>query len=111
MATDLPDPSGSTVLINVFELAARHVELFVPGWRHRAETMAGQPGFQSARLYRALYSDSRFQLVNVAHWDTRDDLRNAVNDPAFRAGFATPGLRRGAVRAHPAVYREIVVQQ
>jgi heme-degrading monooxygenase HmoA len=112
MTTDkAPGLPGPAVLINVFEMAARDVELFVAGWRQRADMMAGQPGFISAHLYRALYSGTRFQLVNVAHWASRDDLRQAVIDPAFQARIATAGLRRGAVRAHPAVYREIVVHE
>src|SRR5438270_674205 len=100
-AVDAPGLIGPAVLINVIEMAARDVDLFVPGWRHRAEVMAGRSGFLSARLYRALDSDSRFQLVNVAHWASRDDLRRAVADPEFRAGSFTAGLPRGAVRAHP----------
>jgi hypothetical protein len=57
-------------LINVFEIATADLEAFVAQWEKRAALMCTKPGFRSFHLYRALSSDARFQLINVAEWDT-----------------------------------------
>jgi hypothetical protein len=69
MANEAPD-SGPITLINVFEIRPDDVEQFLQQWRERAEFLGRQPGFRSLRLHRALHPDSRFQLVNVAEWDS-----------------------------------------
>ncbi|MCP2287960.1 antibiotic biosynthesis monooxygenase family protein [Nocardia amikacinitolerans] len=56
--------------INVIELPADRIDEFVEQWRERASLMREAPGFRDVRLHRALLSDTRFQLVNVAHWDS-----------------------------------------
>ena len=72
-------------LINVFEVPAEHVDAFVANWRYRAELLSAKPGFLGTRLYRALSPGARFQLVNVASWESRE---------AFRAATANPDLYR-----------------
>jgi heme-degrading monooxygenase HmoA len=62
--------TGPITLINVFEIDSRDVELFLREWQERAQFMGRQPGFRSLRLHRALNPDSRFQLINVAEWDS-----------------------------------------
>ena len=101
MATE---SEGPITLINVFEIHARDVESFMEGWRERAEFMSTQPGFRSFRLHRALSPDSRFQLVNVAEWDSADALRAATADERFQ-NSARDSMGKFEVTAHPAVYR------
>lgn len=62
--------TGPITFINVFEIDHDKVEPFLEGWRERAEFMSKQPGFRSFRLLRALTPDARFQLVNVAEWES-----------------------------------------
>ena len=64
-------------MINSFEVDTEKLEAFVAGWRERAELMSKRPGFRSPRLHRALRPDARFQVVDVAQWDSTDAL-NAV---------------------------------
>jgi heme-degrading monooxygenase HmoA len=93
--------------INVFEISADDIDGFMAEWKERAEFMRTQRGFRSFRLYRALSPDARYQLVNVAEWDTADDLRAATSDERFQASI----LRSAAqydVSASPAVYRAAV---
>jgi heme oxygenase (mycobilin-producing) len=71
-------------LINVFEVPAERVDAFVDQWRVRAELMAAAPGFRDARLHRAVSAEARFQLVNVAHWDSEDDMKAALGNDEFR---------------------------
>jgi len=91
-------------LINVFEIAIADLEAFVVQWEKRAALMRTKPGFRSFRLYRALSSDARFQLINVAEWDTEQDLRAATSDDQFRASVQASSAPFD-VSAYPAVYR------
>jgi heme-degrading monooxygenase HmoA len=101
---------GPITVINVFEVPAGQVDRFIAWWRTRAEIMAAAPGFRDARLHRAVSSRARFQLVNVAHWDSQ-----AAHDEASGSGAAQDmirALREGPqlrVSANPATY-EVVVE-
>jgi heme-degrading monooxygenase HmoA len=85
--------------------AAGQVAEFIALWRARAEIMAAAPGFRDTRLHRAVSPRARFQLVNVAHWDSQADLEAAQGSSAFqdrvRALHDDPQLR---FSAYPAVY-------
>jgi heme-degrading monooxygenase HmoA len=95
---------GPVTVINVFEIPAGQVDKFIAWWHTRAQIMAAAPGFRDARLHRAVSSRARFQLVNVAHWDSKaahdkasasgpaqDKLRALREDPQMRA-FANPAI-------------------
>jgi len=96
---------GPITVINVFEVPAGQAGEFIALWRARAEIMAAAPGFRGTRLHRALSPQARFQLVNVAHWDSQADLEAAQGSRAFqdriRALREDPELR---FSAYPAVY-------
>jgi heme oxygenase (mycobilin-producing) len=91
-------------LINVFEIDSDDVELFLQEWRERARFMGRQPGFRSLRLHRALDPDSRFQLVNVAEWDSAEALQAATAQDFFQQSTQR-STQDFAVAAHPAIYR------
>jgi len=93
-------------LINVFEVTQDELDPFLADWRLRAEFMSRQPGCRSFRLHRALAPDSKFQLVNVAEWDSADALQAAVAQPEFQAGIRHAAETFTAV-AHPALYRVV----
>jgi heme oxygenase (mycobilin-producing) len=88
--------------INVFEVPADELDAFLANWVERAEIMSTQPGLRSFRLHRALSPDSRFQMINVAEWDSAEALQAATANPAFQASIraaaetfdvtASPGL-------------------
>ena len=94
-------------LINVFEIRQDDVESFLQEWRERAEFLGRQPGFRSLRLHRALSPEARFQLVNVAEWDSAEALQAATSH-----GFFQQSVRRSmdqfAVAAHPGIYRVVI---
>ena len=99
--------TGPVTLINVFEIQPEKLESFLAGWRERAALMSEQPGFQSLRLHRALSPDSRFQLVNVAQWQSEDALKAATAHEKFVASARRAADETG-VTAHPGVYRVAV---
>ena len=99
--------TGSVTLINVFEIEPDKLESFLAGWRERATLMSKQPGFRSLRLHRALSPDFRFQLVNVAQWQTADALHAATAQERFIEGVRRAGDETG-VTAHPGLYQVAV---
>jgi heme-degrading monooxygenase HmoA len=106
MANETPDAEAIT-LINVFEIRPDDVEQFLQEWRQRAQFLGRQPGFRSLRLHRALNVDSRFQLVNVAEWDSAEALQAATAQDFFQQS-AQRSVHQFAVAAHPAIYRVVI---
>jgi heme-degrading monooxygenase HmoA len=99
--------TGPITFINVFEIDPDKVDPFLDEWRARAEFMSKQPGFRSFRLHRALTPDSRFQLINVAEWETVDALRAATGQQHFQESIRR-SVQDFDVTAHPGVYRVAV---
>lgn len=83
-----PADAGPVTLINVFEIPAEQVDAFIEGWAERAKIMSTHPGFRDTRLHRALSPEGRFQLVNVAHWDSAESYAAARADDEFQASRA-----------------------
>lgn len=101
------DDAGVT-LINVVEMPADQIDKFMAGWKKRADIMSTLPGFRDYELHRALLPDSRFQLVNVAHWDSREAFEAAMTNPQFRSlRDAALGEMDFDVTASPALYRVV----
>lgn len=101
---------GPITVINIFEVPAEQVGEFIAQWRVRAEIMASAPGFRDTRLHRAVSPQARFQLVNVAHWDSQADLAAAQASGAFQERIRA--LREDAriqFAAHPALYEVAAV--
>jgi len=68
-------------------------------------TWPPRPGSGTQGLHQAVSAQARFQLVNVAHWDSQADLQAAQGSGAFqdriRALREDPQLR---FSAYPAMY-------
>jgi heme-degrading monooxygenase HmoA len=74
--------------VNVFEIAPEIVTEFAEGWAERARMMQEAKGFRAARLHRALSDQARFQLVNVARWDSLEAWQEAAGNSAMRTATA-----------------------
>lgn len=96
--------SEPVTFINVFEVPPDQLDEFFADWTKRAEFMSRQPGFRSYRLHRALSGESRFQLINVAEWDSAEALQTAVADPEFQAGIRG-AAERFDVQGFPGLFR------
>lgn len=100
---------AAVTFINVFEIPADQVDKFVAGWRERARIMSTQPGFRDYHLHQALATESRFQLVAVAHWDSSAAFESAIANPEFLSHMqeveSNPELN---VKRYPALYRVVV---
>jgi heme-degrading monooxygenase HmoA len=100
--------SGAVTLVNVFEIHPDEVDFFIEGWAERAKLMSKHPGFRDTRLHRALTRESRFQLINVAHWDNAKSYVAARKDPAFQ--LSREHIARGTPRvtSNAELYRVVV---
>ncbi|MGW4769249.1 DJ-1/PfpI family protein [Nocardia sp. NPDC004278] len=96
-----PTTEGVT-FVNAIELPAERIEEFVEQWRERAALMRTAPGFRDVRLHRAILPDARFQLVNIAHWDSVEACEAAGLN---RTVVASVDEARAIATAHPALYR------
>ncbi len=101
--------TSPVTLINVFEVPAEHVDVFIANWRERAALMREKPGFLDSRLDRALSAQTRFQLVNVAHWESREAYQAAIADTEFQARIsAVTAEAQVPISANPALYQVAV---
>lgn len=104
-----PAHNSPVTLINVFEVPTELVDVFIAQWRERAALMSTKPGFLDSRLHRALSSQTRFQIVNVAHWESREAWQAATADTEFQelisAVTADPQV---PISANPALYQVVV---
>lgn len=69
--------TAPVVLINVFEVTAGMEDDFIEWWKHHSEILKQEPGFLDAKLHRSQNPDTRFQFINVAHWETAASLNRA----------------------------------
>ncbi len=96
-------------MINVFEVPVAQVEDFIAQWRVRATIMSKAPGFRDLRLHRAISTDARFQVVNVARWDSKRAWQAAVANPEFQAPLhAHLDDPDQHFSASPALYHEVI---
>jgi heme-degrading monooxygenase HmoA len=71
--------------------------------------MSEKPGFIDTKLHRARAADGRFQLVNVAHWESQEAWEAATADPAFtQSTNAARDSKETPVTANPGLYDVIV---
>lgn len=95
--------SSSVTLINVFEVNGGMEQEFMEWWKRCSDALQKEPGFIDARLHRSLKSSSRFQFVNVAHWETEEAFSQAL---AKNQALLSP---TAAAKGNPALY-EVAVQ-
>ena len=78
----------SVTFINCFEVAPEADTDFLERWHKINAYMAGQPGYQSHALHRALSEDAGYRFVNVVRWSNAEEFA-AAQDDGFRA-LVTP---------------------
>ena len=90
-------------LINVFEVPAGQEQAALQSWERAREFLARQPGYRGTKLHQSLSPQSRFQLINIAEWESVRAFQDAV--AAMEAARLAP-LPQG-VSASPALYRVV----
>lgn len=73
------DRANSPVtLINAFEIDEDKLGETISFWERARDFLATQPGYISTRLHQSLSPDARFQLVNVARWESPQAFQAAI---------------------------------
>ena len=72
LASAAPARAQPVTLINVFEVPAGALDEAIRYWEASRDVLARQPGYVSTRLHQALAPGARFQLVNVAQWESAE---------------------------------------
>ncbi|MBV9688128.1 MAG: antibiotic biosynthesis monooxygenase [Ktedonobacteraceae bacterium] len=90
------------VLINPFEVPAGEEERFLKAWHEVAGHMRRAPGFLSTRLHKSLDPQAKFRFINVAQWESPQQLQAAISSEAVQKLLAAVSFT-----AHPALYQVI----
>jgi hypothetical protein len=91
------------VLINVFEVPAGSVDAAIGYWEAARDFLRAQPGYVSTQLHQSLAPDARFQLVNVARWDSAAAFQAAMR--RMQQDLRVPPPE--GLRFTPALYRVV----
>lgn len=74
----------SVVLINAFDVPEGKQAEALAFWERVATFMRVQPGFISTRMHRAVVPWARFELVNIAEWESVAHFEAVVGSEGFR---------------------------
>lgn len=96
-------PNDPVTLINAFEVPADQVDATVVFWENARDFLKEQPGYISTRLHQALAPDAKFQLINVAIWQSPEAFQAATRK--MRESLQMPKERETVF--HAALYRVI----
>ncbi len=75
------------VLINPFEVPADKLEETIAMWEQARDFLQQQPGYISTALHQSVKPDARFQLINVAKWNSADAFMAATKKMWAEAGL------------------------
>lgn len=94
---------GPVVLINRFHVPPEDEETFLELWQQDARFMMAH-GCLSAQLYKGIEGSSSY--VNVAVWESSQDMARAFGDPEFQRTIARypPGCT-----ASPHLFQKVAV--
>lgn len=91
-------------LINVFEIEEGKLDAALAMWTASRDLLQQQPGYISTALHQALMPDARFQLINIAQWESAEAFQNAMQ--TLRAERGERNMIEG-VKGNPALYHVI----
>ena len=92
--------AADVVLINAFEVPPGEREAAIAAWEDARDFLAEQPGYIETTLHGALTPGARFELVNVARWESPEAFI-AATEAMHAAGVFTPPAN---THANPALY-------
>ncbi|WP_460219386.1 antibiotic biosynthesis monooxygenase family protein [Psychroserpens sp. MEBiC05023] len=67
-----------TVLINPFEVPAGKLEASIKYWEACRDFLKMQPGYVSTKLHQSIKDDAKFELINVAVWESPKTFMDAT---------------------------------
>ncbi|SHG74862.1 antibiotic biosynthesis monooxygenase family protein [Flagellimonas flava] len=100
LATDNTD---HIILINPFEVPDGKLEESVTYWEACRDFLKKQPGYISTELHETIKDDAKFELINVAVWESPKAFTEASKKMAKELGVAPPE----GLKANPSLYTVI----
>jgi len=94
---------GQTVAIVAYEVNAEDEDRFLEAWQLAQDYLKEQSGFVDTALHKANSAAADFRFVNVAHWESDDAFRDAINSDGFR----TASGRLDPYPVHGAAYKVV----
>ncbi len=71
------EKSEYVTLINSFEVPIGKLEESIKYWEACRDFLKNEPGYVATKLHQSIKDDARFQLVNVAIWESAQAFMNA----------------------------------
>ncbi|KPJ95586.1 MAG: antibiotic biosynthesis monooxygenase [Gammaproteobacteria bacterium SG8_11] len=71
-------------VINPFEVPQGREQEALSMWDTFAEYFRKQPGYISTKLHKALTSDAKFHLVNIAEWESAEAFQATLSNPELQ---------------------------
>lgn len=90
--------SSTVTLINAFAVPQGREAEFLQVWNETLKSMQQAPGFIDTTLHRSLDPNTRFQFVNVAHWESAEAYQAAI------AAHEPKEKQLSWLEANPALY-------
>lgn len=72
------DARKNTILINTFTVPATMLNETIAMWEIARDFLDDQPGYVSTKLHKSLSPDAKYQLINVAEWESADAFKEAT---------------------------------
>jgi hypothetical protein len=92
-----------------FEVPADNLETFLSFWKeHIKEEVSKQPGLVDGIFHRRIDRDGQFQFVNVAHWESAEDLAAGLRTASEELPEINEVFRRLRVKVSQNNYVEAV---
>ncbi len=98
-STAFADDARDVTLINVFEVPQGQYEAAVDMWVQSRNFLQKQPGYISTALHKSIGPDAKFQLINIAKWESAEAFQAASKAMRETSGIKpvkglkfTPGL-------------------
>jgi len=85
---EIKNPEAPFDFINLLEVPEDEMDQFVTDWKRRSAVMGQEAGFISADLEKSLLKDHKYQIINVAHWQSYNAWVDANNDDTYSKKLA-----------------------
>lgn len=95
--------SEQVILINPFEVPQGKLEESIKYWEACRDFLKKEPGYISTKLHQSIKDNSRFELINVAVWESAKAFTEASQRMAKELGIKPPE----GLKANPSLYTEI----
>ena len=95
--------SKHITLINPFEVPTGKLKESIKYWELGRNFLKTQPGYISTKLHQSIKDDTRFQLINIAIWESSQAFKNATTK--MHKKFGAPPVE--GLKANPALYTVI----